>query len=587
MDDGNNIAPRPTVSALLDDFLPAGPPSSELHEKPAKHVVERSWSRRLLGLVQSAMWLTHASDYDAEVEMARATINEYRLHLMEMLIEREASYEAALAGHRRLSAKWAARLRPLAPEGLPRACVEKIRFLSVLMIHDKVLQVDMEACVVDLLRSRHQATEDLAQALASTPTQHLLEAIMDAKWTSPVTSLIKSNVPHSMLRHRQAHLEAAMRHAYSVILAMPTNDEELGCVDAPKPKEVATVLRALQAVTTTAVSSGGRYPVSHLNAFRRCVSDTRTRCGRLLRDWAAKLLADAEATFAIESGNNASELDHVFVPGLSSLIPATTARIYVTGIRVTHLPPPKTLLAFERYFALRVQDEFQFPTGEGDAWSAFRMCVHHTVFSAIAKIAAAYEVQTTPGFSRQLYHFGHATSSVDLTTLGAPATVIAAGSLPATEAALARIVVEVTPGGVVTAVLAAMHCMHNEVGQLGCHSLNADVLIPLLIFVIARANVPALLRRLALASTFSFDDGSEAAYYLTCMRAAVSVVLGDATHCATCADAFDSLVVAEVSTPPEVAAASPPLVDMTALSAWIADRRVAEETLLLVEAWMA
>ncbi|KDO26960.1 hypothetical protein SPRG_07673 [Saprolegnia parasitica CBS 223.65] len=533
------------------------------------------------------MRLARGCDYDAEVETVRAAIDEYRLHLTEILVEREASYEAAVAAHRRLSTQWAARLRPLAPEGLPRTCVEKIRFLSVLMLSVTSLQVEMEACVVDLLRSRLQATEDLVQALASSPTKHLVEAILDATWTSPVTSLIESNVPHSMLRHRRTHLEAAMRHAYSVILAMPTNDEELGCVDAAKPKEVATVLGALQAATSAAASSGGRFPVSHLNAFRRCVSDTRTRCGRLLRDWAAKLLADAEATFGIESGNNASDLDHVFVPGLTSLIPATTDRIYVTGIRVTHLPPPKTLLAFERYFALRVQDEFQCPTGEGAASSALRMCVHHTVFSAIAKIAAAYEVQTTPGFSRQLYHFGHATSSVDLTTLGAPATVVAAGSLPATEAAIARIAVEVTPGGVVAAVLDAMHTMHNEVGQLGCPSLNADVLIPLLIFVIARANVPALLRRLALASTFSFDDGSEAAYYLTCMQAAVSVVLGDATHCATCADAFDSLVVAEVSTPPEATTSSPPLVDMAALSAWIATRRVTEETLLLVEAWMA
>ncbi|OQR87761.1 hypothetical protein ACHHYP_08074 [Achlya hypogyna] len=588
-----NDDPATGVEALLDDLFPEGVPEAAR----AKQTSMRSWSGRLLKHVASVLWLPSATEFEKEVLALRTSVEEYREELEAAVAGHQALYEELQVAGEHLAARWAAGLRFLAPQGVARRTVEQYRYLSVLMVQEKKLLADLEACAVDVLTSRIQATDDLLHALNADPTPALIAAVADAAWLSPAASLLETYLPHAALVTRHTHLTGAITRAYDAVRAprAPT----LGLLDVLRGLESAAQMDGSSATYLCQDASSRDAVASLLNRFRRCVGDTRTQCGRLLRRWADKLHADVETTVALDTSgaNNTDGLDEFFVAHLAAWLGARD-RAYAPAVLATRLPPAKALLAFERYFEARVRSEF----GCDGYAPALRLGVHHAVFAAVAKVAAAYEVPASPHFSRHLLHLHHA--HVDMASLGLPLCVVTNGaSLPHTVAAVAAIAVEISPLGVVSAVLAAIHCLHAEMATLGSPHLNADLLIPLLVCVLAQADAPAVARRLQLAMTFAFGhvpEGSEAgahlsliafrqdhviAYYLTCMHAAVSVIGGDASACATCNRLLDGVALVEV--PCHRPRPTTPVGNVAALSAWIQHHHLSEDTLELLEPWMA
>ncbi|DBA00132.1 TPA: hypothetical protein N0F65_000455, partial [Lagenidium giganteum] len=91
------------------------------------------------------------------------------------------------------------------------------------------------------------------------------------------------------------------------------------------------------------------------------------------------------------------------------------------------------------------------------------------------------------------------------------------------------------PSCVMAAFLHAIRVLYaeaNEVLQIPNGCVSADVLLPLLIYVLSRSNLPHMHAQIYSMETFAIDackDGSEAAYYVACLQAAVGYIMSDAS----------------------------------------------------------
>lgn len=88
------------------------------------------------------------------------------------------------------------------------------------------------------------------------------------------------------------------------------------------------------------------------------------------------------------------------------------------------------------------------------------------------------------------------------------------------------------PSSVLAAFLSAIRVLYREAeAHLGLSStcISADVLLPLLVFVLSRANLPHLQSQVFIMQQYGIDasqEGSEAAYYLACLQAAMGYIMG-------------------------------------------------------------
>ncbi|RLN91806.1 hypothetical protein BBJ28_00008342 [Nothophytophthora sp. Chile5] len=90
------------------------------------------------------------------------------------------------------------------------------------------------------------------------------------------------------------------------------------------------------------------------------------------------------------------------------------------------------------------------------------------------------------------------------------------------------------PSSVLAAFMQAVCALYREAKEaLGLESscISADVLLPLLVFVLSRCELPHLHSQVFLMEQYAIDesqDGSEAAYYLACLQAAMGYITGKA-----------------------------------------------------------
>lgn len=198
-----------------------------------------------------------------------------------------------------------------------------------------------------------------------------------------------------------------------------------------------------------------------------------------------------------------------------------------------------------------------------------KVCVHHFVFSKLSTFCCAYEqsrfcedVDPTAHAFLQQQHWQHSKQAIQRVLweqLAFPSDVAEiirrhldtpmsghqqSAFLPQTLHAFKSVECETTPNGVVHAVMNAFTVLHRELGQLlrdDTNSktppsavstvLNADVLIPSLVLMMSRLNheseLDLLWRRLNLVRVFHatlLGQGSEEAYYVTCLQAAMHVI---------------------------------------------------------------
>lgn len=88
------------------------------------------------------------------------------------------------------------------------------------------------------------------------------------------------------------------------------------------------------------------------------------------------------------------------------------------------------------------------------------------------------------------------------------------------------------PSSVLAGFMRAVCTMYREAkAALGLDSscISADVLLPLLVYVLSRCELPHLHSQVYLMEQYAIDesqDGSEAAYYLACLQAAMGYIMG-------------------------------------------------------------
>lgn len=262
----------------------------------------------------------------------------------------------------------------------------------------------------------------------------------------------------------------------------------------------------------------------------------------------------------------------------------------VAAIDANALPPPISILAFARFIQKLIVSEYDLAkavddvpveanesSGNGSVCAVgderpLEACVHHVVFSRLSKICFAYEqsqycaqeeqegVATNPLHTSvnlrhlrdQHYHWKHSKRAIQQVSLEALAFPRDASRkilehlekhqhtfLPQALRAFKGVECEVTPRGVVRAVMIGFGVLHRELVRLlytdrnGVVSsfLNADVLIPSLVLMMSRLNdaneLDLLWRRLNLVRTFQaalLSQGCEEAYYLTCLQAAMEFI---------------------------------------------------------------
>ncbi|POM63825.1 VPS9 domain containing hypothetical protein [Phytophthora palmivora] len=89
------------------------------------------------------------------------------------------------------------------------------------------------------------------------------------------------------------------------------------------------------------------------------------------------------------------------------------------------------------------------------------------------------------------------------------------------------------PSSVLAAFMRAVCTLYREAKEgLGLDSscISADVLLPLLVYVLSRCELPHLHSQVYLMEQYAIDesqDGSEAAYYLACLQAAMGYIIGN------------------------------------------------------------
>lgn len=89
------------------------------------------------------------------------------------------------------------------------------------------------------------------------------------------------------------------------------------------------------------------------------------------------------------------------------------------------------------------------------------------------------------------------------------------------------------PSSVLSSMMRAVCTLYREANKgLGLDSscISADVLLPLLVYVLSRCELPHLHSQVYLMEQYAIDetqDGSEAAYYLACLQAAMCYIMGN------------------------------------------------------------
>uniref|UniRef100_M4BB38 VPS9 domain-containing protein n=1 Tax=Hyaloperonospora arabidopsidis (strain Emoy2) TaxID=559515 RepID=M4BB38_HYAAE len=89
------------------------------------------------------------------------------------------------------------------------------------------------------------------------------------------------------------------------------------------------------------------------------------------------------------------------------------------------------------------------------------------------------------------------------------------------------------PSSVLVSFMRAVCTLYSEAKEgLGLDSgcISADVLLPLLVYVLSRCELPHLHSQVYLMEQYAIDetqDGSEAAYYLACLQAAMGYIVGN------------------------------------------------------------
>lgn len=92
------------------------------------------------------------------------------------------------------------------------------------------------------------------------------------------------------------------------------------------------------------------------------------------------------------------------------------------------------------------------------------------------------------------------------------------------------------PSCVMAAFLSAVRVLYEETNALiglQCPCISADVLLPLLVFVLSRTDLPHLYSQVFLMEHYAIDEsqeGSEAAYYLACLQAAMGYIVSEIDH---------------------------------------------------------
>lgn len=97
------------------------------------------------------------------------------------------------------------------------------------------------------------------------------------------------------------------------------------------------------------------------------------------------------------------------------------------------------------------------------------------------------------------------------------------------------------PSCVLAAFLNAVRVMYRETSQalgVSASCMSADVLLPLLVFVLSRCDLPHLHSQVYLMEEYAIEEsqeGSEAAYYLACLKAAMGYIMTrDSAAAAAC-----------------------------------------------------
>uniref|UniRef100_K3XAH7 VPS9 domain-containing protein n=1 Tax=Globisporangium ultimum (strain ATCC 200006 / CBS 805.95 / DAOM BR144) TaxID=431595 RepID=K3XAH7_GLOUD len=320
----------------------------------------------------------------------------------------------------------------------------------------------------------------------------------------------------------------------------------------------------------------------NLNAFNRIVSDTRTRTGRLLHAFAKKLTDDSMVDARIiqcHAPRFQTQLDHaepinvlqdeqnLYISDFRSLekkkplcdcnemaivgesYHSEGLPVIVSAIDTLALPPPIAIVAFARFIQKLIASEYDFNVSEdevssdttsvGDSENSDDTC--DKALSRYCKLDA----ESVPPFYQHLHwkHSKRAIQQIPLETLMFPRYVheriVGQTNLcfvPLTLQAFKRVECEVTPRGVIRAVMIGFRILHLELVHFldggGVDSnLNADVLIPSLVLMMSRLNsdneLDLLPRQLNLVKTFQtylMSEGCEEAYYLTCLQASIAFI---------------------------------------------------------------
>ncbi|KAK1945305.1 hypothetical protein P3T76_003838 [Phytophthora citrophthora] len=89
------------------------------------------------------------------------------------------------------------------------------------------------------------------------------------------------------------------------------------------------------------------------------------------------------------------------------------------------------------------------------------------------------------------------------------------------------------PSSVLSAFMRAVCTLYREAKDgldLDSNCISADVLLPLMVYVLSRCELPHLHSQVFLMEQYAIDesqDGSEAAYYLACLQAAMCYIMGN------------------------------------------------------------
>ncbi|RHY78850.1 hypothetical protein DYB26_008701 [Aphanomyces astaci] len=625
----------------------------------------KNWSSRLLTRMKSVVLSPFL-----EVELDMSTrLAQYKSVLAACLVDRNVQSHQFSMDLMRMDKEWSVRVRKLACHGTSRQLVERHRFLHHLLVQELRLAIEVEACVSQILDIRCCECDAFMELATSCPPSDV-EGIVDLSFFAPPSQLITTHPEYIRLHSRQQCLVSVIAQARDALQrAVPSPPPTLSSSPEPLAMTSSTaadllcILRAmvlayprddlhphddfplLSFPTPTAHAS---FSV-HLESFRRAVSTTHSTTGRLVRRWHVKLRQDIERIVVQEeeeevSSNHSTARDAAFLDASCPLIspariivhcPTTRANPFAAvAIDTARLPSPHVLAAFESFLARRIYHDLmlhqhqqhmkidhEVMTSSSTLAAMLRVGVHHVVFANLAPLTCAYEDNAV------FKHLGHLKGRPKASTM--PLLLRPSASLsgnydmewtpallPQTMHALTCLCAETTPLGILSILMIAIRCLHEEVAPY-IPSMNADVLIPLLlqVFWMQLDVLPSIYRRLHAAATFSqayVHDGAEVGmlmtscrceyqcvlpcmlvvvYYLTCMQAAASHIYASTVEsCQHCIAEHDVSIQWRDLGAPDIDSVGPnnDKEAIAELSAWLKHHSVADSTISIVskESWM-